>query len=172
VAVSAWRYGLAEFNVQKEPLMSAARRYELVYIVTPDAPEEQVAAIHEQVDQTVQKMGGTLEKSENWGRRKLAYEIQHHKDGVYVPEVIVGSGELMKEIDRKLKVVDQVIRHLIVRVDVEKKVVDRTRTKRQANSERRRVKRGLPPQRQPGEGRPRDEDDVYVDLDEGADHGA
>ena len=72
--------------------MSAPRRYELVYIVTPDAPEEQVAAIHEQVDQTVQKMGGTLEKSENWGRRKLAYEIQHHKDGVYVLEVIVGSG--------------------------------------------------------------------------------
>ena len=77
--------------------MSATRRYELVYIVTPDAPEEQVAAIHEQVEQTVQKMGGTLEKSENWGRRKLAYEIQHHKDGVYVLEVIVGGGELMKE---------------------------------------------------------------------------
>ena len=106
--------------------MSAPRRYELVYIVTPDAPEEQVAAIHEQVEQTVQKMGGTLEKSENWGRRKLAYEIQHHKDGVYVLEVIVGGGELMKELDRKLKVVDQVIRHLVVRVDEEQRVADRT----------------------------------------------
>ena len=48
---------------------------------------------------------------------------------------------------------DQVIRHMVVRVDEEKKVVDRTRTKRQSNSERRRVKRGLPPVRQPGEGR-------------------
>ena len=52
---------------------------------------------------------------------------------------------------------DLVIRHMVVRVDEEKKVVDRTRTKRQTESERRRVKRGLPPQRQPGEGRPPDE---------------
>jgi hypothetical protein len=48
---------------------------------------------------------------------------------------------------------DQVIRHMVVRVDEEKRVVERTRTKRQTESERRRVKRGLPPQRQPGEGR-------------------
>ena len=68
--------------------------------------------------------------------------------------MINGSGELMKELDRRLKVIDQVIRHMVVRVDEEKKVVERTRTKRQTESERRRVKRGLPPQRQPGEGRP------------------
>jgi hypothetical protein len=64
-----------------------------------------------------------------------------------------------------------VVRHLIVRVDEEKKVVERTRSKRQADSERRRVKRGLPPQRQPGEGRSRDEDDSYGDLEEGVDAG-
>ena len=139
--------------------MSAPRRYELVYIVTPDAPEEQVAAIHEQVDQTVQKMGGTLEKSENWGRRKLAYEIQHNKDGVYVLEVIVGSGELMKEIDRKLKVVDQVIRHLVVRVDEEQRVADRTRTRRQETQARRRTARGLPPVPTEGERRRGDSGD-------------
>jgi hypothetical protein len=80
-----------------------------------------------------------------------------------VLEVINGSGELMKELDRRLRVMDQVIRHMVVRVDEEKKVVDRTRTKRQTESERRRVKRGLPPQRQPGEGR------AQVDLDEGDD---
>jgi ribosomal protein S6 len=51
-----------------------------------------------------------------------------------VLEVINGSGELMKELDRRLKVIDQVIRHLIVRVDEEKKVVERTRTKRQTES--------------------------------------
>ena len=59
---------------------------------------------------------------------------------------------------------DQIIRHLIVRVDEEKKVVERTRSKRQSESERRRVKRGLPPQRQPGEGRPSaDSDDTDDD---------
>lgn len=130
------------------------RQYELVYILPPDTTEQQVTELHEQLDAVVSKMHGTIEKTENWGRRRLAYEIAHHKEGVYVLEVINGSGELMKELDRRLRVMDQVIRHLTVRVDHEKKVVERTRTKRQSNSERRRVKRGLPPQRQPGEGRP------------------
>ena len=128
------------------------RRYELVYIVSPDASDEQVAELHTQVDAIIQRMGGQLEKTENWGRRKLAYEIGRHKEGTYVLEVINGGGELMKEIDRRLKVIDTVIRHLVVRVDEEQGVVDRTREKRSENSRRRRVARGLPPDRQPGEG--------------------
>jgi small subunit ribosomal protein S6 len=139
--------------------MSAPRRYELVYIVTPDATDEQVAAIHEQVEQTVQKLHGTLEKSENWGRRRLAYEIGHHKEGVYVLEVILGGGELMKELDRRLKVLDQVIRHLVVRVDEEQRVVDRTRTRRSTTQARRRTARGLPPVPTEGERRRGDSGD-------------
>src|SRR5437868_15281645 len=138
----------------------ADRQYELVYILPPDTTEQQVAELHEQVGQVVTRMNGTIEKNDNWGRRRLAYEIGHHKEGVYVLDVINGSGELMKELDRRLKVIDEVVRHLIVRVDEEKKVVDRTRSKRQSESERRRVKRGLPPQRQPGEGRPMETDDM------------
>jgi small subunit ribosomal protein S6 len=141
----------------------ADRQYELVYILPADTTEQQVADIHVQVEGVVSRMHGQIEKSENWGRRRLAYEIAHQKEGVYVLEVINGSGELMKELDRRLRVMDQIIRHMIVRVDEEKKVVDRTRTKRQSESERRRVKRGLPPQRQPGEGRP------AGDLDDGDD---
>ncbi len=129
------------------------RQYELVYILPPDTTEQQVTELHEQVEQVVARMNGQIEKNENWGRRRMAYEIGHHKEGVYVLDVINGSGELMKELDRRLKVMDQVIRHMVVRVDEEKQVVERTRTKRQTESERRRVKRGLPPQRQPGEGR-------------------
>jgi len=131
----------------------ANRQYELVYILPPDTTEQQVAELHEQVGQVVTRMNGQMEKNENWGRRRLAYEIGHHKEGVYVLDVINGSGELMKELDRRLRVMDIVIRHMVVRVDEEKKVVDRTQTKRRSESERRRVKRGLPPQRQPGEGR-------------------
>jgi small subunit ribosomal protein S6 len=150
----------------------SARQYELVYLIPPDSTEQQVAELHEQVEAIVTRLGGQIEKTENWGRRKLAYEIGPNKEAVYVLEVINGSGELMKEIDRRLKVLDQVIRHIVVRVDEEKKVVDRTRTKRQSESERRRVKRGLPPQRQPGEGRPRDDDDDgFSDLDAGPDTG-
>src|SRR5205809_7138946 len=98
-------------------------------------------------------MHGDIEKTVFFVRKKTAYEIGRHKEGVYVLDVINGSGELMKELDRRLKVMDMVIRHMVVRVDEEKKVIDRTQTKRRSESERRRVKRGLPPQRQPGEGR-------------------
>ena len=131
----------------------AERQYELVYILPPDSTEQQVTNIHDQVEAVVSRMNGKIEKTDNWGRRKLAYEIGPHKEGVYVLEVINGPGDLTKELDRRLKVLDQVVRHIIVRVDEEKKVVEQTRTRRQSNSERRRVKRGLPPQRQPGEGR-------------------
>jgi len=146
----------------------AHRQYELVYILPPDTTEQQVTELHTQVEGVVSRMNGQIEKTENWGRRKMAYDIGRHKEGVYVLDVINGTGELMKELDRRLKVVDQVIRHMIVRVDEEKKVVDRTQTKRRTESERRRVKRGLPPQRQPGEGRQSpDMDDADDDRFEG-----
>src|SRR5689334_15737193 len=145
----------------------AVRQYELVYILPPETTEEQATELHQQLDAIVTRMSGQIERTENWGRRRLAYEIAHHKEGVYVLEVINGTGDLMKELDRRLKVIDQVMRHMIVRVDEEKKVVDRTRTKRQSESERRRVKRGLPPQRQPGEGRSSDRDDIDDDRFDG-----
>lgn len=143
------------------------RQYELIYILPPDSTEQQATEIHQQVEGVVSRLNGQIEKTENWGRRKLAYEIGHFKEGVYVLEVINGGGELMKELDRRLKVLDQVIRHMVVRVDEEKKVVDRTRTKRQSESERRRVKRGLPPVRQPGEGRSADNEDGDDDRFDG-----
>ena len=135
------------------------RKYELVYVVSPDATDDQVTEVHTQVESIVQRMNGQLEKTDNWGRRKLAYEIGRHKEGTYVLEVINGDGELMKEIDRRLKVTDLVIRHLVVRVDQEQAVVERTRNERADTSRRRRVARGLPPDRQPGEGQRGEPDD-------------
>jgi small subunit ribosomal protein S6 len=64
--------------------MSTARQYELVYIVTPDATDQEVADLHTQIEQIVQRFGGTFDKTENWGRKKLAYEIGHHREGTYV----------------------------------------------------------------------------------------
>jgi len=144
-----------------------ARKYELVYVVSPDATDAQVAELHTQVEQITQRLGGKIDKTDNWGRRKLAYEIGPHKEGTYVLETIDGGGELMKEIDRRLKVSDLVIRHLVVRIDEEQSVVDRTRTKRTEANRRRRVARGLPPDRQPGEGqRGEMEDDDRFDVGE------
>jgi small subunit ribosomal protein S6 len=135
------------------------RKYELVYVVSPEASDDQVTDLHNQVEAIVQRIGGTIEKTENWGRRRLAYEIGRHKEGTYVLEVIQGTGELMKEIDRRLKVTDLIIRHLVVRVDEQQGVVERTKARRSATSQRRRLARGLPAERQPGEGQRNDADD-------------
>ena len=67
------------------------------------------------------------------GRRKLAYEIGHHKEGIYVLEVIKGGGDLVRELDRRLKVTEGLLRHLIVRVDEDQLKAERARNKRQAN---------------------------------------
>jgi small subunit ribosomal protein S6 len=156
-------------RIQKEKQVSETRQYELIYIVSSEATEQQVADLHTQVEDIVGRFSGKLDKSDNWGRRRLAYEIGPHKEGTYVLELISGTGELMKEIDRRLRVSDQVIRHMVVRIDEENRIIERTRTVRKAGSQRRRVARGLPPERQPGEGPQRtdDDDDRFgVDVDE------
>ena len=128
------------------------RKYELVYIVSPEGNEDQVTDLHAQIETIVQSLDGKIDKTENLGRRKLAYEIGPHKEGTYVIETIFGSGELLKELERRLKVNDLVIRYLAVRIDKAELVIGRARENRLATSRRRRTARGLPPDRQPGEG--------------------
>ena len=128
------------------------RKYELVYVMKPEASEAEVAEMQAQVEAIIARVGGTLEKTDVWGRRKLAYDIGNHKEGFYVLHVIVGSGELMKEIDRRLRNTEGLLRHLVVRTDVSDKKAERSKTIRVEDSRRRRVARGLPPDRQPGEG--------------------
>jgi small subunit ribosomal protein S6 len=135
------------------------RKYELVYVVSPEASDDQVTDLHNQVEAIVQRIGGAIERTDNWGRRRLAYEIGRHKEATYVLEVINGTGELMKEIDRRLKVTDLIIRHLVVRVDEQQAVIERMKARRTATSQRRRVARGLPADRLPGEGQRGDADD-------------
>jgi small subunit ribosomal protein S6 len=126
--------------------MSTVRQYELVYIALPDSTEETLADLHQQVAAIVERFGGTIEKTENWGRRKLAYEINRQREGMYVLEVINGPGEMTAELDRRLRVLDTVMRHLIVRVDEELAIADRARTRRKSAMAARRVRRGLPPE--------------------------
>jgi small subunit ribosomal protein S6 len=143
----------------------STRKYELVYVLQPDTAEEQINDLQAQVEQIAQRMGGTVEKPDVpgfTGRRRLAYEIANHREGIYVLNVINGGGDLIKELDRRLKVTDGVIRHLVVRVDEDQMKAERARTKRTEESRRRRIARGLPPDRQPGEGpqTPEDTDDT------------
>jgi small subunit ribosomal protein S6 len=126
--------------------MSKTRQYELVYIALPDSTEETLADLHQQVAAIVERFGGTIEKTENWGRRKLAYEINRQREGVYVLEVINAPGDMTTELDRRLRVLDTVMRHLIVRVDEELAIAERARTRRKSATVARRVRRGLPPE--------------------------
>jgi len=140
--------------------MSTVRQYELIYIVPPETTDEALAELQSQVESITQRFGATIEKTENWGRRKLAYEIGKHRDGVYVLHVINGPAEMVAELDRRLRVFDLVMRHLVVRVDEELAIADRARTRRKSAMANRRVRRGLPPEPTEQErNRRREEDD-------------
>ena len=147
--------------------MSQVRQYELIYITPPETPEDALGELHQQVEKVVHQFGGNIEKTENWGRRKLAYEIARHREGVYVFDVINGPAALNAELDRRLRVVDTVIRHMIVRVDEELSAAERARVRRKTAMAARRVKRGLPPEPTEAETR-RDHDDDDMDgLEQG-----
>ena len=143
--------------------MTEERQYELVYIAGPDSSEQELADLHTQVEQIAARFNGRVEKTENWGKRKLAYEIGRHREGVYVLEHLYGPGEMTKEMDRRLKVSDVVIRHLIVRVDEDLEMAERATKIRKEASARRRVARGLPPEPDPSERRSTNDDDLDAD---------
>jgi small subunit ribosomal protein S6 len=149
--------------------MSQVRQYELVYITPAETTDDVLADVHEQVRVVVDRFGGTIERTEPWGRRKLAYEIAGHREGVYVMEVINGPGALTSELDRRLRVIDTVIRHMVVRVDEELAVAERARSRRKDQTTARRVRRGLPPEPTETERQRRQSDDD--DDDGGMDHG-
>ena len=144
--------------------MITVRQYELIYIVSPETSDEGVADLHNQVEGIVGQFGGEIEKSENWGRRRLAYEIKNYKEGTYVLELINGPGDLVKELGRRLRVSDHVIRHLIVRVDEDRRVADVIAAQRRETQARRRLARGLSPV---PEARPRSASDRAGEEDDG-----
>ena len=147
--------------------MSNVRQYELVYIAPPETTEEVLADLHSQVAAVVERFGGNIEKTESWGRRRLAYEIAGHREGAYVLEVINGPGALTAELDRRLRVLDTVMRHMIVRVDEDLAAADRARARRKAATTARRVRRGLPPEPTESERQRRADDDDDGDMDGG-----
>ena len=118
--------------------MPESRLYELVYVIAPDVGDDGVAALHTQVEEIVTAGGGEIEKTDNWGRRRLAYEIGRYREGTYVLELIRSPGELVSELDRRLKVSDNILRYLVVRVDEDLRKAERSRARRQARRLKRR----------------------------------
>lgn len=92
-------------------------KYEIIFIVRPDVTEEDLGKLVTQMEGVVTGAGGKIEKVERMGRRRLAYRIARQREGFYVLFVVEGSGDMVKEFERRLKVTDSVIKYLTVRTD-------------------------------------------------------
>ena len=113
------------------------RHYEIMFIVNPNAAEEEIDKINTQVDGIVTSGGGTVDKIEKMGKRRLAYEVDRHREGYYVLFVITANGEIVKECERRLRVMDAVIKYITVRTDDEVRRLDKMKSYRQKRAARR-----------------------------------
>ncbi|GBC77233.1 30S ribosomal protein S6 [bacterium HR08] len=113
------------------------RKYELLFIVRPTLSDQEVAAFIEQVKGHIGNVGATITQVQNLGRRQLAYEIDHVREGTYVLMHFEGSGVEIAELDRRLRVSDAVLRHIIIRIDEELKRAERMKRRRQRKAARR-----------------------------------
>ncbi len=115
------------------------RKYEIIFVVRPDATDEDVEKLVTQMQGVVSSAGGKVEKVEKMGRRRLAYRVARQREGLYVLFVLEGSGDTVKEFERRLKVTDSIIKFLTVRVDEELKRAEKykaLRTKQEARRPR------------------------------------
>ncbi len=90
------------------------RNYELMYIIRPDVEQETVQAVTEK-SQGILGNGGEIVKHDMMGKRRLAYEINKHREGTYVLVHFKGTSEIVTELERVLKITDEIIRHMVVR---------------------------------------------------------
>jgi len=97
------------------------RTYEVMFIVRPDQSDEDIDKLISNLESNVTTAGGTVKSFEKMGKRRLAYVVRKFQDGFYILLTLEGSGELVKEIERRLRVTEQVIKFISVRTDVEDK---------------------------------------------------
>lgn len=112
------------------------RIYEELFIVRPDAPEEDIDAYVEQVKQVIEASGGTVEKVEKWGIRKLAYRVAKQSEGFYVLIVFHAGPNTVKEVERRMRVTDMVIKFISVRIDEKLKKLDKVKKQREKRAKR------------------------------------
>jgi small subunit ribosomal protein S6 len=113
------------------------RVYEELFIVKPDAPEEEVDAYIEQVKGVITSGQGTVDKVDKWGVRKLAYRVSRYNEGAYVLVVFTSGPELVHEIERRMRVTDMVIKFITVRIDEKQKKIDKRKKAREKRAARR-----------------------------------
>lgn len=126
------------------------RIYEELFIVRADATEEEVEPVIDLVKNVVTQAGGTIDKTEKWGTRKLAYRVKKQNEGQYVLVQFTAAAETVKELERRLRVSDLVIKFLTVRIDEKLKWIE----KRKKARDKRALRKPPPPPAMPAMGMP------------------
>ena len=117
------------------------RVYEELFILKPDTVEEEVDGFVEQIQHVITNGKGTVAKTDKWGVRKLAYRVQKYSEGLYVLIQFSSTPDLVKEVERRMRVADQVIKFITVRIDEKQKKID----KRKKARDKRAARRPAPP---------------------------
>lgn len=117
------------------------RTYEVIFIVRPDLPEGETDALIEQMQKVVTEAGGEIVTTDKWGKRTLAYRVAGQREGIYVFFEINDEGSALRELGRRLRVSEPVIKVFSVRVDEERKKVAKLNHKREHRVARRQQSR-------------------------------
>ena len=96
-----------------------AREYETIYVLRPNVAKDSQEKINQRVGEAVTREGGKLTTVENWGRRQLAYAVKKNKRGVYVYVKYVGGGAAVAEVERNLRMLDDVLKYQTVQVQAD-----------------------------------------------------
>ncbi len=112
------------------------RTYEELFIVRPDASEEETDQLIEQTKQIITGGGGTVDKVDKWGTRRLAYRVQKRDEGIYILIEFTCGPEVVKEVERRFRVTDLVMKFLTTRVDERRKKIEKRRKQREKRAKR------------------------------------
>ena len=112
------------------------RIYEELFILRPDAPEEEIDPFIEQLTNLITAAGGTIDKTEKWGKRRLAYRVQKLNEGFYVLLQFTCAAEVVKEVERRLRVTDNVMKFITVRIDEKLKRIEKRKKAREKRAHR------------------------------------
>jgi small subunit ribosomal protein S6 len=96
---------------------NTSREYETIYILRPNTPNEGVAEVNTRIKGVIESMGGKVIKVDNWGKRRLAYEVAKERKGIYLYWLYLAQSGVVEECERNLRMLDNVIRYLTVKVD-------------------------------------------------------
>lgn len=117
--------------------MAEQRIYEVMFIIDAGASDEDVTRLSDGFQQIITDQGGTVTKNENMGRRTLAYPIDRKNEGIYVLFEVEGTGREIAELERRMRVNDQIIRYITVRVDEDRRRADKFKAKRARKASKR-----------------------------------